>query len=321
MATNTKRDNPDHVENSELEVMRAKIKELEAKVEELQRINNGQVDHHEDQKNDVVDFLLVFMNNNGFKQIAYKILSSLDCKSFFLCRSVCRSWRDFIDNEWSMLQMQIFHLNEEIQYKMDFDPLIKIMKENPDKSELRVFIKMFQELVSKRCNFKLECNPEKYMIDHHRHQELKILLLYPEEKDESSGMFTSIFKYACQYGCEICVKLLLDLTEGKDIDLNETKERDDPYDYEFHKYDHCLSVAKWNTFHNKNVVDLLLRRAEEKGININAKSGIFGKTLREQIIRTFDESAYMDGIEDYTEATYKILKIDPAVDLKQPTKS
>ena len=143
MATNAKRERP---ENSELEVMRAKIKKLEAKVEELQRINNGQVDHHEDQKNDVVDFLLVFMNNNGFKQIAYKILSSLDCKSFFLCRSVCRSWRDFIDNEWSMLQMQIFHLNEEIQYKMDFDPLIKIMKENPDKSELRVFIKMFQEL-------------------------------------------------------------------------------------------------------------------------------------------------------------------------------
>ena len=75
------------MENSELEVMRAKIKKLEAKVEELQRINNGQVDQHEDQKNDAVDFLLVFMNNNGFKQIAYKILSFLDCKSFFLLKS------------------------------------------------------------------------------------------------------------------------------------------------------------------------------------------------------------------------------------------
>ena len=129
MATNTKRGNPDHVENSELEVMRAKIKKLEAKVEELQRINNGQVDHHEDQKNDVVDFLLEFMNNNGFKQIAYKILFFLeDCKSFFLCRSVCRSWRDFIDNEWSMLQMQIYHLRE-VEFKFNYGPpLIEIMK-------------------------------------------------------------------------------------------------------------------------------------------------------------------------------------------------
>ena len=114
MATNTKRENPDHVENSELEVMRAKIKKLEAKVEELQRINNGQVDHHEDQKNDVVDFLFVFMNNNGFKRIADKILSFLDCKSFVQCRLVCRSWKNFIDNEWSMLQRQIFHLKRHV---------------------------------------------------------------------------------------------------------------------------------------------------------------------------------------------------------------
>ena len=315
MATNTKRDNPDHVENSELEVMRAKIKKLEAKVEELQRINNGQVDHHEDQKNDVVDFLLVFMNNNGFKQIAYKILSSLDCKSFFLCRSVCRSWRDFIDNEWSMLQMQIFHLNEEIQYKMDFDPLIKIMKENPDKSELRVFIKMFQELVSKRCNFKLECNPEKYMIDHHRHQELKILLLYPEEKDESSGMFTSIFKYACQHGCEICVKLLLDRSEEKEIDLNLIKKWDESYN-EAHEYEHCLLVALTNFIFKKEVVDLLLRSSEEKGIDIYAKDSKYGETMRDKIIFEL-QWGFISEIEDYTEATYKILKIDPSVHLKR----
>ena len=327
MATNTKRDNPDHVENSELEVMRAKIKKLEAKVEELQRINNGQVDHHEDQKNDVMDFLLVFMNNNGFKQIAYKILSSLDCKSFFLCRSVCRSWRDFIDNEWSMLQMQLFHLNEEIQYKMDFDPLIKIMKENPDKSELRVFIKMFQELVSKRCNFKLECNPEKYMIDHHRHQELEILIDYPIQKNlnpengkkiraKISDHFTTKFKYACQFGCNICVKLFLDRSEGMEIDFNSVKTKEICH-RDSYQFDHCLHVAyDSNDFYGKEVLDLLLRNAEEKGIDINHK-GYLGKTLRDAIIQKFHnwgdvwEIEEIDFTFNYTDFTYKILKIDP----------
>mgnify|MGYP001456868965 CR=1 FL=1 len=211
MATNAKRERP---ENSELEVMRAKIKKLEATLkanaEELQMIKNGQVDHHEDQKNDVVDFLFVFMNNNGFKQIADKLLSFLDCKSFFQCRLVCRSWKNFIDNEWSMLQMQIFHLKEDVQNQINLEPVIKIMKKNPNKSELRVFIKICQELVAKRCNFKLACHPVEYMIDHHRHQELKLLLRCPIQKNPNSGnnSFTRVFKYAHQFGCETCVKLL-----------------------------------------------------------------------------------------------------------------
>ena len=102
MATNA---NP---EDSELEVLRVKIRILEATViakteellakdEELQMFKND-------------DILSVVMNNTGFKQIADKILSLLDCKSFAQCRLVCRSWKNFIDNEWSMLHQQIFHL-------------------------------------------------------------------------------------------------------------------------------------------------------------------------------------------------------------------
>ena len=58
--------------------------------------------------NDVVDFLSVFMNNHGLKRITDKILSYLDCGSFFRCRIVCRLWKNFIDNEfeWSMLQLK-----------------------------------------------------------------------------------------------------------------------------------------------------------------------------------------------------------------------
>ena len=46
-----------------------------------------------------------------------------------------------------------------------------------------------------------------------------------------------VFKYACQYGCEICVKLLLDRSEEKEIDLNKVQLQEeeryhrDPYQF------------------------------------------------------------------------------------------
>ena len=65
MATNAKRENPEHLENSELEVLRTKIRKLEqenfelkvtvkAKTEELQMIRKNQLDHH-DSKMDKID--------------------------------------------------------------------------------------------------------------------------------------------------------------------------------------------------------------------------------------------------------------------------
>ena len=132
MATNAKRKNLEHLDPSEVEVMRDKIRKLEAtlditvkakdekekelmsKIEELQRFKNDQVGHETDKTdetkaNEVVDILLVFMDNNGLKGIAYKIFSFLDGDSLVQCRKVCRSWKNFIDNEWSMLQLQIVH--------------------------------------------------------------------------------------------------------------------------------------------------------------------------------------------------------------------
>ena len=187
-------------ETSELEVMRAKIRKLEktvkAKTEELlmkdvkEKELMSKVKELQMFKND--DILSVLMNNTGFKQIADKILSLLDCKSFFQCRLVCRSWKNFIDNEWSMLQLQIFHLkrhpNEINEYGephqillnehwLNFGALIKIMEKTTNKSKLRVFIKMCQELVSKRCHY-LNDDILQYMIAHHRHQELEMLLDY-----------------------------------------------------------------------------------------------------------------------------------------------
>ena len=59
----------------------------------------------------------------------------------------------------------------------------------------------------------------------------------------------------------------------------------------------------------KEILDLLLCSAVEKGINIHAKCPR-GRTLRENII------TWGADIDEYTEATYKILNIDPPGDLK-----
>ena len=68
--------------------------------------------------------------------------------------------------------------------------------------------------------------------------------------------------------------------------------------------------------HRKEVMDLLLCRAEEKGIDVNAKTVHYGTSLRDQIIDDFEDFS-IEEVEEYSEAIYKILKIDPSVDLKR----
>ena len=209
--------------------MKANAELLMFKDAELQMIKNNQVDHYEHKENDVVDFLSAFMKNPGFKRIADNLLSFLDSKSFNRCRLVCRPWKDYIDNEWSMLQLQIFHVTRSENgtplkgFGLKFGPLFKIMEKTTNKSELRIFIQMCREMVSGEsgdCNRKLERDPLVYMIDHHRHQELNMLLHCPIPSCfdiDSVERFTRIFKYSCQFGCVKCVKTILDRSEEKEI--------------------------------------------------------------------------------------------------------
>ena len=53
------------------------------------------------------DILQAFMTNPGLKHIADKIFSLLDMFSLAECRVVSRTYRDYLDNERSMLQLQI----------------------------------------------------------------------------------------------------------------------------------------------------------------------------------------------------------------------
>ena len=76
-----------------------------------------------------------------------------------------------------------------------------------------------------------------------------------------------------------------------------------------------MFAAYINESFNKEVLDLLLRSAEEKGIDIHVKSMSSELTLREEIIWQLKNN--LAEIEDFTEETYKILEIDPRVDLKR----
>ena len=329
--------------NSEMEALRAKIrkveetlldkdKELISKEKELQLIKNYQADH---EGHEVVDNILVFMNNQGLKHIANKILSFLDRLSFANCRLLSRSWRNYIDDEVTLLHLQISHfkqfkpyLSEEGDYYslmldiLYLGPLFETMEKSKDKSDLKVFVNMCRQLESRRYrNF--EESPFEYLIDHHRHEELRLLLdspvkmtstivkrqnwriegyarrnslnvpypyhPYKEDKDLPS----IIFKYACYYGCVKCVKLFLDRSEAKKIDVNYKSKHILPHfsRFEDYFYDHCLTLLdpircpnyyphkNTEVHESNNILMLLLSRAEEKGIDINGTDR-FGETIK-----------------------------------------
>ena len=115
----------------------------------------------------------------------------------------------------------------------------------------------------------------------------------------------------------------MDRSEEKEIDLNKVQEEEKYHRYPY-QFEHCLFVANYNCEgYRKDVVDLLLRCAEAKGIDIHTKRErtsrcypYFEVTLRDEIIKDYEECV-TESIEDYTEETYKILKIDPSVDLKR----
>ena len=305
MAKNVKRKKLTHSDPSELEVMKDKIKKLEAtvkakdakekelmsKIEEFQMFKNNQVGH-ETQGNEVVDILLVFMDNNGLKGIAYKIFSFLDGDSLVQCRKVCRSWKNFIDNEWSMLQLQIVHLKrqpgliwdddgkpfsqyaDEMWVELDFGPLFKIMEKTRNKPELRVFIKMCQEWVSvSRLSHRyhdfeyLYRKWYEHTVDHHHHEILKLLL----HCRFSFECFMHFFRIACQYGCEICVKLILERSEEKLNQIN--KDRDELQRCFFMQY-WAIKVSKkklWICFYVVQKKKARIFHGEEDGEELSSQ--------------------------------------------------
>ena len=84
-------------------------------------------------------------------------------------------------------------------------------------------------------------------------------------------------------------------------------------DGSFHNdhFKHCLFAAMGNGGFKKEVMDLLLRCAEEKGMDIPRRRQRWRRTF----IADFRTCGY--EIEEYSDETYRILKIDPSVDLER----
>ena len=185
-------------------------------------------------------------------------------------------------------------------------------------------------------------SPFEYLIDHHRHEELRLLLdspmeMYSELVDSlddkrkalhgynyppdyiATDIPSAIFKYACHNGCVKCLKLFLDRSEEKKIDVNYKANNELPihaYEY-FHVYSHCLPLADCNfndyphrsneTVGRDNILVLLLSSAEEKGIDINGTDDD-GKTLKDIV----EESLSCSWSKPYPQYVYDVLGIDPS---------
>ena len=295
--------------NSESSEPEVKVKKLE---EELVSIDiEWQL--IEDEGHEVIDFFFIFMSTQCLKHIADKILSFLDRWSFANCRLVSRSLRDYIDGELPMLHLQIFHY-----YGVRTDTA---MKKSTNKSDLLMVVNIRRQFKSPCYNSKkFKESPFEYMIDHHRHDDLKLLLDGPmemtsaivdrlDERRSSSyktDIPSSIFKYACLYGCAKCVKLFLDRTQEKKIDLNYKAKKENHNSscsqfmhLEFmHIFSHCLPLTYHNHYDrnrkgDKSIMVLLLSSAKEKGIDINGTDEEDRKTLREKVTSSIINGALL----------------------------
>ena len=300
------------------------------------------------------EFMLFLMGNEGLRHIADKIFSAsvpryggrcrryvIDMETLANCRLVSRAFRDYIDNQRALLQVQIRHFErfelscytEECHSKYTYPfndwgeygyGLIDyIAKEVKDVSKLRTFLGLLREIASDRCHALVE-NPFKYMVDNHMHKELELLMnsplpIYPPEGwgewvDDAQEWPSFVSLYACGFGCGDCVQPFLDHIGEKFIDVNWNRRP-------------CIHAAFENDFEKgegdghrfrKRVLPLLLQNASKKGIDVNATWR--GETVKDKVIEKYkwdlehdedgegDLCKYAFGLDDYE--VYKILGIN-----------
>ena len=163
---------------------------------------------------------------------------------------------------------------DEMWVELDFGPLFKIMEKTRNKPELRVFIKMCQEWVSvSRLSHRyhdfeyLYRKWYEHTVDHHRHEILKLLL----HCRFSFECFMHFFRIACQYGCEICVKLILERSEEKLNQIN--KDRDELQRCFFMQY-WAIKVSKkklWICFYVVQKKKARIFHGEEDGEELSSQ--------------------------------------------------
>ena len=267
------------------------------------------------------DFMILLMGNEGLMHIADNIFRYLNMYELAEFRLVSRAFRDYIDNKKTMLKLQIkhferFHLaSYGPRHEDDFwtlgsgkwNPILGSWGQNEyrygvfdycaqevnKESELRTLLGLLRDIASDRCHTLFE-NPFVYLVEHHMHEELRLLMksplqIYPPNEykqwvDEEQDWPSYAFLNACSIGCGDCVQPFLDHIGEKFIDVNWTRNFDDPpclhaaFDNDIKKAD------SYDYRYRKRVLPLLLRNASEKGIEMNAWNG---ETLKEKVIEKY----------------------------------
>ena len=269
------------------------------------------------------DFMISLMGNEGLMHIADNIFRYLNMYKLAYCRLVSRTFRDYIDNQRTMLKLQIknFERFQLISYGCRYYDDVKvwdlgsgkwspifnswgklsyghdvfdyIYQEVKDESELRTFLGLLREIASDRCHALIE-NPFVYLVEHHMHEELRLMMKSPllinPPKEYNQWVNAAhewpsyCFVNACSIGCGDCVQPFLDHIGDKFIDVNWTRNFDDPPCMHAAFDNDIKKGASFDYRFRKRVLPLLLRNASEKGIEMNAWNG---ETLKDKVIEKY----------------------------------
>ena len=317
-------------------VLKDKNKKLKNALAALkrQRCLNKKLIGLQNQSNLQANIVTTLMENPGLKTVADKIFGYLNTQSFVNCRLVCRDWKNYIDNEYSMLQMLIQHLkwyrtgyDTDNSYDSDhyilqdhvfsWTKLVEYIEKVNDKKELRLFIKFATKIIwcyNRGVDTDFLYNPYGYLVKNHQHDILEMVLKSPMDvklchewksldEFQLKNMQNIVFNRACKSGCGTCLKLFLDHLEEKNIDFNFQRKKTVTR-YRKYQYEHCLhAVPKIG-----DSFIVLLRYAKEKGVDFKtlgkAKEGW---TLAEYLFYD-DILIFSESQGEYANETLEILR-------------
>ena len=154
------------------------------------------------------DILYEFINNQGLKHIADQILSLLDRWTLANCRLVSRAYRDYLDNERSMLLLQINHFKSYYRFN------IATLREQYCGYRRQIYI-------DSHININNIEPEEEFDIDFIEPEEERLHLPAPLPTWEGIGVFSYFGNIKDESTLRTCLGLLREITTNCSDELRE----------------------------------------------------------------------------------------------------